>query len=194
MNKTCAGYTIDTIDSLRDSYVKEYDVINDITQNALAFRITDDGRVGYRYLIKDCDEDNKYKILEGYSFANIISDSKWYTVSVKIKGYASTMALEFYIDGKLIFLTKEMPKLDLRELNDLAEKQETVPFNISLGGGTQGLCDVILPNYMRDPYRTYPLEQNFAGTFIGYIKAFRFYTCDLSYNKIFNNYLCDFIK
>jgi hypothetical protein len=81
-----------------------------------------------------------------------------------------------------------MPKLNLRELDDVYEKQETIPFNISLGGGTQGLCDVILPNYMIKPYRVYPLEKHFAGTFIGYFKSFKFYTCDIESQQIRNNF------
>ena len=108
-----------------------------------------------------------------------------------MRGFAETMVLEFYVDGKLIFLTSEMPKLNLRKLDDLDEKQETVPFNISLGGGTQGLCDVILPNYMLDPYKEYPLEQNFGGSFIGYIRKFRFYACNMEFYDVVNNFRCD---
>ena len=52
---------------------------------------------------------------------------------------------------KLIFCNKELPKLDLRHLKEEKRKQEGVPFNISLGGGTQGLCETILPNYMLEP-------------------------------------------
>ena len=39
MNRTCTGYTVDTINELRDTYTKDYNVYNDIYDNALAFRI-----------------------------------------------------------------------------------------------------------------------------------------------------------
>ena len=77
-------------------------------------------------------------------------------------------------------------------MNDLYEKQEGVPFNISLGGGTQGLAETIMPNYMLNPTRVYPLEENFAGTFIGYMRSFKFYNCGMEYMNILNNY--KFIK
>ncbi len=188
MNRTCSGNTVNTFSALRKKIATDYNVIADLYNNALAFRITDDGKIGYRYLVKDCESDSKYKILEGYSKPNMIEYDKWSVVHVKLTAYYDTMQLRFYVNGKLVFVTDTLPKLNLRALNDVYEKQETVPFNLSLGGGTQGLCDVILPNYMIEPYRVYPLEKNFAGTFIGYIKSFKIYTCDLEYLNILNNF------
>lgn len=190
MDRTCNGYTTDTIDDLKDAFKSEYNVVSDLINNALAFRITDDNRIGYRYITSNCDldDDKEYKIIEGYSKENTIPEEEWCVINVCVKGFMNTMALEFYVNGRLVFLTNEMPKLNLRKLNDLDEKQETVAYNISLGGGTQGLCDTILPNYMLDPYRVYPLEENFGGSFIGYIRKFRFYNCRMSFNNILNNY------
>ena len=188
MNRTCTGYNVNTIDALRKQYKKEYDLYNDLYNNALAFRITDDGAIGYRYLIQNCDSDMPYKIKEGYSKNNIIPNDKWCVIHVKIYAQYETMQLRFYVNGNLVFVTDPMPKLNLRALDDVMEKQETVPFNISIGGGTQGLCDVILPNYMIEPYRVYPLEKHFAGTFIGYFKSFKFYNCDVEHINIVNNF------
>ena len=37
----------------------------------------------------------------------------------------------------LFYITKELPRIDLRKLDELYEKQEGVPYNISIGiGGT----------------------------------------------------------
>lgn len=188
MNRTCTGYNVNTIDELRKQYKKEYDLYNDLYNNALAFRITDDGAIGYRYLIQNCDSDIPYKIKEGYSKNNIIPNDEWCVIHVKIYAQHETMQLRFYVNGNLVFVTDPMPKLNLRALDDVMEKQETVPFNISIGGGTQGLCDVILPNYMIEPYRVYPLEKHFAGTFIGYFKSFKFYNCDVEHMNIVNNF------
>ena len=188
MNRTCTGYTVNTIDQLRESEQKEYNVYKDIYDNALAFRITDEGAIGYRYYTIDCDSETKTNVREGYSFDNVIKEGVWHVINVKLSAMQNTMALRFYVDGKLVFVTDEMNKLNLRALNDLYEKQEGVPFNISLGGGTQGLADTVLPNYMLDPYRVYPLEENFGGSFIGYIKSFKFYNCDKEYNQIFKNF------
>ena len=66
-------------------------------------------------------------------------------------------------------------------------KQEGVPFNISLGGGTQGLCDVVYYDFGHTPTDILPLEKNFAGSFIGYIKSFKFYDCLLTFSEIQQN-------
>ena len=70
-------------------------------------------------------------------------------------------------------------------LNEPYDKQEGVPFNISIGGGTQGLLDTV---YSIDstPYDIYPLGKYFGGTFIGYFKSFKFYDCLLNYQRINN--------
>ena len=188
MNRTCTGYTVHNIDELRDTYTKDYNVYNDIYNNALSFRITDSGRIGYRYLTVDCDAENQISIVESYSKEGIIKENEWSVINVKITSHLDKMVLRFYVNGRLVFISKELQKLDLRELKELKEKQESVPFNISLGGGTQGLAETILPNYMLEPYRLYPLEEFFAGTFIGYLKSFKFYDCNVEYMNIFNNF------
>lgn len=194
MNRTCTGYTVHNIDELRDSYIKEYNVYNDIYDNALAFRITDDGEIGYRYLTYDCDAENQITIKEGYSKKGIIKDNEWYVINVKITAHLDKMVLRFYVNGKLVFISDELSKLNLRELKELKEKQETVPFNISIGGGTQGLSETILPNYMLEPYRVYPLEENFSGSFIGYFKSFKFYNCNIEYMNVYNNFIYEIDK
>lgn len=87
------------------------------------------------------------------------------------------MRIFIYVNDKLILCSKYLPLLNLRALNEEQSKQESVPYNISIGGGTQGLCDVILPNFWVIYDKILPLEENFGGTFLGYIKSFRFYTC-----------------
>jgi hypothetical protein len=193
MNRTCTGYTVDNIDQLRDKVNDEYDYkdfYGDLYNNALAFRITDNGEIGYRLLTIDCDKegDDKTSIEEGYSFPNVIKNCEWQTIHVKIIPTLDTMKMYFYVDGKLVYITKELPKLNLRPLNEEYVKQEGVPYNISLGGGTQGLAETILPNYMLNPTRVFPLEEYFAGSFIGYMKSFKFYDCGLEYGNILSNY------
>ena len=188
MNRTCTGYTVCDIDKLKEESTIDYDVLSDLYNNALAFRITDDGSIGYRYLIKNCDNDDGYEIKEAYSKPNIIINDEWSVVHIKMESVLDKMKIKFYVNGNLVFISDELPMINLRELNDLYEKQETVPFNISIGGGTQGLIETVLPNYMVDPYRVYPLEKYFAGSFIGYMKSFKFYTCNLESINISNNF------
>lgn len=185
MDRTQGGFNVKNIDEYRNSFKEKYNVNNDLYNNALCFRITDDGEIGYRYLIKD--ENCELKAIEGYSNKNIIKDGDWYTLNVELRFKVNTMVLYFYVNGYLMYVTNELPKLQLRPLNDIYSKQETVPYNISLGGGTQGLCETVLPNYMLEPYRTYPLEKYFAGSFIGYIKEFKIYDKMLSAETMKHN-------
>lgn len=205
MNRTCNGYTIKTIEKLFEEKNKEYDLFSDLYRNALAFQIKDDGSIGYKYLVKDCDnENNTYKIESEYSNPNIINEKQWNMIHVTIKPIRhkdkslskclttntsnDTMQIYIYVNSKLVFISKVLPILNLRKLNDTNEKQEGVPFNISLGGGTQGLAETVTLNYRKKPQYVFPLEKEFGGTFIGYLKMFKFYTCPINFFEIRNNY------
>lgn len=183
MNHTPTGYTVHNIGDLE--YSEEYTsysmdtFYSDIYNNALCFMINDDGSIGYRYLVKDCliDSELHINVLEGKSYSGIIKEGIWTNIRVKIKGYIDGMRLMFYVNGKLKYITSKLPKLKLKMLDELNEKQEGVAYNISLGGGTQGLAETIMPEYMMVPTQSFPLEDSFAGTFIGDIKSFKFYNC-----------------
>ena len=122
LNRTKTGYTVNNIDYLRDKANNTYDdLYNDIYNNAFALRITDDGEIGYRYIVKDCNSDNegKYTVEEGYSKKGIITACKWHTVHVKISSRINKMKIYFYVDGKLKYITKELPKFNFHKLNDI---------------------------------------------------------------------------
>ena len=91
------------------------------------------------------------------------------------------MKIYFYVNGFLVLVSKELNEFDFRRLNDVYQKQEGVPYSISLGGGTQGLLETILPNYYYWSNYLLPIEKHFCGSFIG----------DIQYFKIFNGY-CNF--
>lgn len=205
-NRTCNGYTTDTIANLESKISKKYDVLKDLYKNALAFQIKDDGRIGYKYLIKDCDNDSGYSIESEWSVENSVTDDLWNTVTIKIEPISKPkyntqcakiisnyekMRITIYVNGKLRLISKELPMLNLRKLDDVYSKQEGVPFNMSLGGGTQGLCDVIYLNYRELPKYVLPIEKEFAGTFIGYIKTLRIHDCALSLSQIRQNSIFD---
>lgn len=94
------------------------------------------------------------------------------------------MKVYIYVNGYLKMVSKELPELMLRPLNDGAERQEGVPYNISIGGGTQGLAERIYLDYYDITDYLLPLEKDFGGTFIGDIKGFSFYDCQLPYSTI----------
>ena len=180
MDRTCTGYTATDIENLTSASTTSYNSLyKDLYNNALGFFIDDNGAIGYKYLIKDCSETSEghLKLLTGKSFDGIIKASQWTKIRVNMKASNTSMKLYFYVDDKLKYITQELPLLNLHELDEMPEKQEGVAFNISLGGGTLGLAETVMPDYELRPTQKFPLEENFAGTFIGDIKYFKFYTC-----------------
>lgn len=203
-HRGCGGYDVKKIQEVLDIKNKEYNVLQDIYRNAFALQIKDDGTIGYKYLVKDCEsEEEKYKIESEFTKVPVIHEKTWYTINVKIVPVKSLirnffcitqtlisekMQIYVYVNGKLVLVSRELPMLNLKLLNDLQEKQEGVPFNISLGGGSQGLAEVVYLNYMKLPEYILPIEKEFGGSFVGWLKAFRFYTCPLNYTEIWKNY------
>ena len=198
MNRTKTGYTVHDIYQYNEDNIIPYNIYKDIKNNAFALRITENGAIGYRYSILDCNADNDqhYKVEEEYSKDGIIKMDVWNNINVRIKILNPSMnvcdshkgkrkmKLYFYVNGFLIFISKELPQLYFKELNDSKEKQEAVPYNISLGGGTQGLLESILPDYYKAIDYIFPIEKNFAGTFLGDISDFKIYNAPMNYPTI----------
>ena len=129
-----------------------------------------------------------------------------------VNGHYRKGRLKFYINGKIFHTIEDFEELIPRALNTDKEKQVGVPFNVSWGGGTQGLREnltfssITLPYgpYIQDP-ECFPIndltgttfnglktniqiEQNFAGTFEGGISQFRMYVTPLSAPEVKHNF------
>lgn len=200
MNCTPTGYTVHTYQQLLEDYGTEengayYNILDDLRGNAIAFRVREDGSLGYKMAVTNCDLEDKYEAIEAYSKPNIIPYDEWVNITVQFvvvpevdkceakRRKNRVMRLYFYVNGALVFISKELPIPNFRALDDAYQKQEGVPYNISLGGGTQGLAEVIYPDYGTLHYLL-PMERDFGGTFLGDIKSFRFFDCPLNYNTI----------
>ncbi len=120
-----------------------------------------------------------------------------------------------YVNGRLLMIIDDFEEIIPRPLNTQKEKQVGVPYNISIGGGTQGLKDNLTFSgtcpadlnhmiYQQDPeclttedltHTIYSgltthihLEEVFGGSFIGDISAFRMYTEPLDASMIKHNF------
>jgi hypothetical protein len=123
--------------------------------------------------------------------------------------------LEIYINGRLFMVILDFEEIIPRLLNTPKEKQIGVGYNISVGGGTQGLHDNLTFSggcpptvdeivYQQDPEclttndldntiysgltTDIKLEELFAGSFIGNISAFRMYTEPLDAAQVAHNF------
>jgi hypothetical protein len=124
--------------------------------------------------------------------------------------------LKFFVNGKLFMVAENFEEIIPRLLNVEKEKQIGVGYNISIGGGTQGLHDNLTFSggcpaelsgitYQQDPeslttndlnHTIYSglttqirLEELFGGSMIGDISAFRMYTEPLNASQIRHNFL-----
>jgi len=120
--------------------------------------------------------------------------------------------LKIYVNGRKFFTIENFEEMIPRALSTDKERQLGVPFNMSWGGGTQGLhenltfsaCTDLLGNYIQDP-ECFPtnildqsslsgmttnilLEENFGGTFDGGISQFRFYVEPLGADEVKHNF------
>lgn len=200
LNRTNTGYTKDTIREYvedKNAHRYNYNIHNDITNNVFALRIKEDGSLGYRYGIFDCDNENGYSVVEEYSKPNMVKFDDWNSISVKfnLKNPAESncdkknrrMKIYFYSNDSLILVSKELPAFDFKHFeSECPEKQETVPYNISLGGGSLGLLERILPNYYYNSEYILPIEKEFCGSFMGDIKSFKMYVGKIDYSTLIN--------
>ena len=155
-------------------------------------------------LIKPPYTNNK-KVSETIDIINL--NDKWLDDLKYRKG-----KLMIYVNGKLIYTIDDFEEVIPRGLNTDKEKQVGVPFNVSWGGGTQGLHENLVPlsctgltgPYTQDP-ELFPtsvlnnsslsglktnilLEQEFGGTFEGGISQFRMYIEPLDSSEIRHNF------
>ncbi len=129
-------------------------------------------------------------------------DDAWYRMGV----------LKIHINGYLFMIIENFEEIIPRELNTEKEKQIGVPFNISFGGGTQGLHDSLIFSSSTTPFGPYIqdpellpnnllsgtslsglstnilMEQNFGGSFMGGISQFRMYIDPLGSPLIQHNF------
>ena len=182
----------------------------DVIDNAIGFRIKDDGSIGYRMLTVTgtCSGETYVSgvtIDEQYSSSGMVRYDAWTSVIIRFStDYLNDCDLTFkpkrkgklmfYINGKLKFVVKDFSEFIAKKLEEHWEKQVGVPFNISLGGGSQGLVETQTFDGRDEKDLGLYIEENFAGSFYGGISTFKFNACDLYFTDIQNIYNQEVIR
>jgi hypothetical protein len=176
---------------------------DELSENALGFRITPDGKIGYRKMTVSVGcYNNEQRITgttmaEGYSDTPFVqSGNTWYHIVVtyiqnSVTNGLPSGTLRFWVNGRVVYRVHNFIGLQLRALNEWSSKQLGVPFNISWGGGTQGLLESQTFGGPDPADRGLALETNFAGTFDGELSQLRFYDKPLNILEIRNNLYVD---
>ena len=179
----------------------ELDKNLDVFDNAIGFRITDDGRIGYKALKYYCSGTTSgsttgVTVEEQYSLSGVIKNDEWTRVTIRFVADdvytkeqlnclpARKGKLMFYVDCKLKAVFKDVDEFIGRRLDEYKGKQIGIPFNISLGGGSQGLIESMTFDGQDSEDLGLLIEKNFAGTFIGQISQFKFNICDMNWCDI----------
>ncbi len=119
--------------------------INNITNNAIAFELTEDRRLAYKYI------NNNGLIVTNTS--SVITDNTgftWITIAFTPDyviddpdllecAKQRNGKLIFYVNGRARWIIKEFPEFYFKAMANDKEKQIGVPYSISWGGGSFGL-------------------------------------------------------
>ena len=204
-SRAATGLTANCKCSPTGSTINSTNYLSDLIDNAFGIRVKDDGSVGYRSLtMTGVCSGNTYitgvTTEEQYSISGLVSDNKWTHLAIKmefpttlkgcdlITSSGRTGNMFIYINGKLKSKLSGVTEHIGKRLVINYEKQEAVPYNISIGGGSHGLLESITLDGLDVSDRNLPIETNFAGTFIGGISKFRFYVDNLCYCAIKGNF------
>ena len=184
---------------------------DELSENALGFRITPDGKIGYRKMTVSgynywCEESDltggsHFMITgttmeEGYSTGTTITKDRWYHIVVtysqnSVKHGLPAGTLRFWVNGRVVYRVEDFIGLKLRALNEWSTKQLGVPYNISWGGGSQGLLESQTFGGPDMEDQGLDIATNFTGTFEGELSQLRFYDKPLNLMEIRNNFFVD---
>jgi hypothetical protein len=192
---TACNYSGDSVD------ITELDWAADVVDNAIGFMIKDDGSIGYRLLTftGTCSGDTYISgcsIEESFSPSGTVKENEWTHISIRFIADTTYDECEleykdprkgklmFYVDCRLKHVVDDFDEFVARRLDEHWKKQVGVPFNISLGGGSQGLIDSMTFDGQDPSDQELCIEENFAGSFIGAISQFRFNICGLNWCEL----------
>ena len=90
--------------------------------------------------------------------------------------------LSIYVNGLKVFNDKNFVEVIPHELETDYRFQEGVPFNLSFGGGTQGLADMVI--FDTGMTVSHIIDKFFAGSYVGGVKTIEMFSVPLYITEI----------
>lgn len=145
------------IDDVREAVF--VDCCDGLANNALGLRVTNDGKLNLRLITVtgECNTNDYYIediIIENYETSiPIITDNDWHQFVIRFEPEGDPNPcvdsdllqgnLSVFVDGFRKLFIKNLPEFKPYPLNVHPDKQLAVPYNMSVGGGTQGLLESV---------------------------------------------------
>ncbi len=132
-----------------DMYTTTYSeapAIDNIKNNVIAFELTQDKKLGYKYINNEgivmSDTSSLVVSQTGFTLVSMVFTPNETLAPAELKcAEQRTGKLVFYVNGRAIWTLKEFPEFYFHSFANDKEKQEGVPYSISWGGGSFGLSE-----------------------------------------------------
>ena len=188
-------------EEMHDTINLETPQINNISNNVIAFELTNDLRLSYKYI------DNLGNLIQ-YQSPNKITRYGWTIIDIVFKPYKQISNYDdnkylcygdrygdllFYVNGRLFWKVDNFLEWYGKPINNDWEKQLGVPFNIAWGGGSFGLKHSWHYNndyneLVQDERKNnLTIEKYFSNSYIGNVQKLKVYNMALNSNEILQN-------
>lgn len=155
-------------ENMYDTVYVEKPYINNVKNNVIAFEITSDKKIGYKYINDDG------LVVSDVSTRQIIPNTGWTIIDIaytpneiildddELRCYERRSGkLVIYVNGRALWILNDFPEYYFHGFNNDREKQIGVPYSISWGGGSFGLAE----SWHYD-YQTYIMYHSNDDTYI----------------------------
>jgi len=146
---------------------KEFPPVDNIKNNIIAFELTPDKKIGYKYinddgLVMSNTSSSSINPSTGKTMIDIVFTPNNIINKNELKCAERRLGkLIFYVNGRAFWIIKDFPEFYFHGFNNDKEKQLGVPYSISWGGGSFGLAE----SWHYD-FQTYILYESNNTTYI----------------------------
>lgn len=134
--------------NMYETKYKEITPLHNIENNAIAFELTQDKKLAYKYVnanglvVTNTSPATIFPTTGWTMFAMVFTPEKILSTPFELECAPQRLGkLIFYVNGRAIWIIKEFPEYYFHGFDNDKEKQLGVPYSISWGGGSFGLAE-----------------------------------------------------